>query len=67
MQNAEKVKVGNCEGLYIDLYNSSMLTFKKGDVVITITGSIERGIDQNVHGIINLTFLFFNSDNEVAT
>jgi outer membrane lipoprotein-sorting protein len=40
--NAEKVKVGDCEGLYADLYGSSMLVFKKGDVMITMSGMIDK-------------------------
>jgi outer membrane lipoprotein-sorting protein len=42
MQNAEKVKVGDCEGLYAEIYGSSMLVFKKGDVVVTITGIVDK-------------------------
>ncbi len=40
--NAEKVKVGDCEGLYVDLYGSSMLVFKRGEVMITLCGTIDK-------------------------
>ncbi|AEA47863.1 outer membrane lipoprotein-sorting protein [Archaeoglobus veneficus] len=42
MQNAEKVKVGDTEGTYIELYGSGMLTFRKGDIVVTITGKLDK-------------------------
>ena len=41
-ENAEKVKIGNCEGLYAKIYGSSILVFKKGDVVVTISGTIDK-------------------------
>ncbi|MBO8183383.1 MAG: outer membrane lipoprotein-sorting protein [Archaeoglobus sp.] len=42
VQNAERVKVGDSQGLYAEIYGSSMLVFKKGDVLITITGTIDK-------------------------
>ncbi len=42
MPNAEKVKVGDSEGLYTQIYGSGMLVFKRGDVLITITGVVEK-------------------------
>ncbi|AGK62016.1 Outer membrane lipoprotein-sorting protein [Archaeoglobus sulfaticallidus PM70-1] len=42
MQNAENVKVEDSEGLYAEIYGSSMLMFKKGDVVVTMTGMISK-------------------------
>ena len=42
MPNAEKVKVGDSEGLYVKTYGSSMLVFKKNGVIVTITGTIDK-------------------------
>jgi len=40
--NAEKVKVGDSEGLYAEIYGSNILVFKKGDIVVTITGKMDK-------------------------
>ncbi len=42
MQDAEKVKIGESEGLYAEIYGSSVLVFKKGDIVVTITGVVGK-------------------------
>jgi len=42
MPNAEKVKVGDSEGLYAEILGSNMLVFKKDDVVVTMTGMIDK-------------------------
>jgi len=40
--NAEKVKIGDAEGEYVEFYGSGMLKFKKGDIVVTISGKLDK-------------------------
>jgi len=42
MPNTEKVKIGDSEGLYAEILGSNMLVFKKDDVVVTITGTVDK-------------------------
>jgi len=42
MPNAEKVKIGNEEGLFLEIYGSKMLTFKRDEVVITISAKLSK-------------------------
>ncbi len=41
-QNAEKVKIGESSGIYAEFYGNKVLSFKKGDVIVTITGRLDK-------------------------
>ncbi len=40
--NAEKVKIGDIEGEYVEFYGSGMLKFKKGGIVVMIFGKLDK-------------------------
>ena len=42
LPNSEKVKIGESEGIYAELYGSKVFAFRKGNVVIMLSGQLEK-------------------------
>ncbi|WP_048096091.1 DUF4367 domain-containing protein [Geoglobus ahangari] len=41
-ENSEKVRIGDLEGLYTELFGSGMLSFEKDGVVVTVSGNLGK-------------------------